>query len=157
MGNYILLCHGDRIEHSSFNVPAHSEIIYWGAPGYLLDADAAWTVIPQIRGNPTDLESINRLFKDLPPLAERTLEGGNFYAPDLALSGDDNLLCIFINMNTNAYALLGSGWSTRLKNLAAALRNDLLHLLCCTGANPHPSMSVLDGLQQRDPGSVIPR
>jgi hypothetical protein len=156
MGNYILLCHGEAIEHSSFEVPLGSQIVYWGAPGYLLSSDVAWTSLAQIRMNPTDLESIGRLFHGLPPLDQRTLVGGRSYAPDLGLTATTNPVCIFINMNTNAYALLREGWRHRLRDLAARLNNDLLHLLCCTGDYPHPNMGALNGLQVRNPDQVIP-
>lgn len=156
MANYILLCHGAPREYSSFEVPELSEVVYWGAPGYLLPADVAWTSIAQIRMNPTDLDSIGRSFKGLPPLEDRTLTGGKTYAPDLNLAGDDNLLCILINMNTNEYALLGNDWSSRLSAITAAMETDLLHLLCCTGSNPHPNMRVLDGLSVKDWRQVIP-
>lgn len=156
MGNYILLCHGGEREYSSFDVPSGSEVIYWGTPGYALPADVAYTAISQIRKCPTDLESINRYFEGLPPLEDRILIGNKTYGPDFNLQGADDLLCIFINLNTNEYAILTGAWTNRLSNITSALSNDVLHLLCCTGENPNPSLKVLDNLVLTDPDNIIP-
>jgi len=93
MPNYLLLCHGSPIEFSSFDVPETCEVVYWGAPGFFLPADVAWTAVAQIRMNPTDLRSIARYFHALPDLDDRILSGGHTYRPDLFLTGDDLLLC----------------------------------------------------------------
>jgi len=156
MANYILLCHGAPIEFSSFEVPKKTEIVYWGAPGYLLPASVAWTAITQIRMNPFDLESINRYFNGLPPLKDRTLTGGYTYRPDLLLSGDNNLICILINLNNNRYALLDDKWVFKLSAFITNANEELIHLLCCTGNQVKPDMNVIKGLEQTNPNNLIP-
>lgn len=156
MCNYLLLCHGSQIEFSSFDVPESSEIIYWGAPGYLLPVDVAWTAVAQIRKDPTNLESINRFFNHLPPLSDRILTGGQSYRPDLSLRGADDILCFFINLSTNQYALLGDRWVSRLSRIIQFDSTFVLHLLCCSGQEENPDLTVLNGLEQTNPENLIP-
>ena len=52
----------------------------------------------------------------------------------MGLSGDDQLLCFLMNMNTRRWIRLGSNWSTRFSALVGSLNGAAcwLNLLCCT-------------------------
>lgn len=158
MGNYILLCHGDRHDEDKFTPPNHSEVVYWGEPGCLLPVSAAINALHAIRLNPRDIESISRIFTGLATLSGKGLVKSHDDGPNLHLAGDDRLPCVLINLQTRRYARLRSDWQVDLRELMSELNESMLHLLCCEDADDTldwNALERLDGLTISDPDSVL--
>lgn len=136
MSNYTLICHGDLIEFSSFELGYGQEVHYRGNFGAALGYKTALAIWQQIRSDPTVSDStLTKLIDNYAP--EKPLVGPGAFAPNIMLEGDDKLFLFLINMNNKRYVRLGSGWSAKLSSLVGFLgrgrgESFWLNLLCCT-------------------------
>ena len=130
--NALLLCHGQLRLDSSFELAAGQSVQYRGNFGTDLSADVAFALTQALLSNPliTD-EQLSTQINHYQP--QDALDGPGGFRPDIDLSGDDALPCIFMNMGTRKWVYLRHGWSSRLSTVCAYLKSPLwLNLLCCT-------------------------
>jgi hypothetical protein len=130
--NLLLLCHGRRSDFGSFELGAGQCVQYRGNFGTPLSSSNARALVKALIENPTVLDrEIATQISNYQP--QDPLEGPGGFRPDISLSGDDNLLCFLMNMNTRRWVQLGSGWSSSLNQVAQDFSPPLwLNLLSCT-------------------------
>ncbi len=139
MPNLLLLCHGGLDEFSAFDVTQGSCVQYRGNYGTNLSASVAQQIFSALLSNPTiDDRQLGRGIQGYTP--HDPLGGPRTYRPDVILSGDDNLPCFLLNLNSRRWTRFDSSWTSRLRSVTSQLSGTSywLNLLCCTnlpGAN----------------------
>jgi len=135
MSNYVVICHGDIREYSSFSLAEGQEVQYRGNFGAPLGYKTALAIWNAIKSDPTvsDKELARGIANYHP---QDVLRGPRTFSPDLDLSGDDDIVLFMINLNSRRYVRLGADWETRLSSLLEDLGRSgggfWLNLLCCT-------------------------
>jgi len=131
--NMLLLCHGTLKEIGSFELAKDQTVQYRGNFGTFLSEMAALALVQSLLSDPmmTDEQIASQIkhYKPQPPL-----EGPGSFAPDIQLEGDDNLLCMQMNLNTRRYIRLWSDWRSTLNREINHLDGQpaWINLLCCT-------------------------
>ena len=136
--NVLLLCHGGIQEFGTFDLAWDQTVQYRGNFGSPLNYFAAGELVGALLDDPTISDKqLARGFRDHAYFAQEPLEGRGSFAPNLRLSGDNNVLCFFMDMNTRSWSRLGRGWRSDLGQVCRMIgrngRNPFwLNLLCCT-------------------------
>jgi hypothetical protein len=158
MSNYILLCHGELKEFSSFTLGAGQSVQYRGKYGTNLSGDIAKALVGALRSDPcvTD-EHLAAQIRGY--TAQGPLEAGKTYAPDIRLWGTDNPLCFLMRMEgRRPWIRLGPEFASTLGKVMASLGSPVwLNLLCCTEL-PDVEIAqayVKDGLQVKNWENIL--
>jgi hypothetical protein len=141
----ILLCHGSLREYSSFDLNAGQTVQYRGNYGTPLSLENARVLVQTLQRDPFIRDRhLGASFLNYTP--QDPLVGRGTFAPDINLSGDDNLPTFLYNLAT-ADVTFSNGWTVRgrhylpLRSSHQARLSDVvremgapchLNLLCCT-------------------------
>lgn len=154
----LLLCHGMLRDDSAFEVGAGQVVQYRGNFGTDLYLPEALALVQALLSDANVSE--RQIGSQISGYRQHEpLEGPGSFGPDVALQGDDQLLCFAMDLASRRWLRLGTAWQARLGMLLRGLGQPLhLNLVCCTALNTQVAAGVIDpGLQVGDWVNLMPR